>query len=140
MKAQSDMQQAEREIRAWLTDCTPAGVAMEGLMDAYLGRTEAERTAFVAAMVGRLTISAHICPRFHRQASEADANSLPAPPAAAAPDSGGALPAKVDMSRIRHAPRLARLRWGRAPKIVGASQFHWEASHDRHGNGAARAF
>ena len=57
MTIQSDMQQAEREIRAWLTNCTPAGAAMEGLMDAYLGRSEPERKAFVAALIGRLTVA-----------------------------------------------------------------------------------
>jgi hypothetical protein len=52
MTEQSNIQAAEREIRAALE----APDAMAAMLDAYCARQEAKRLAFVAALIGRVVV------------------------------------------------------------------------------------
>jgi hypothetical protein len=43
--------QAKHEIRAWTVDGTPMAEMVAGLWDAYQGRAEQEKQAFVSALI-----------------------------------------------------------------------------------------
>lgn len=54
MSEQSGIQEAELEIAAALRS---GGVAMGAMLAAYCRKTEAEKLAFVAALIGRVVVS-----------------------------------------------------------------------------------
>ncbi|HEY0224607.1 MAG TPA: hypothetical protein VGC38_08845 [Pseudolabrys sp.] len=56
MSVESDLRKAELEIRAWTAPNTPRNDAINGLLEAYQYRDEAQKEAFVAALIGRLII------------------------------------------------------------------------------------
>ncbi|HEY5305583.1 MAG TPA: hypothetical protein VIJ52_02790 [Pseudolabrys sp.] len=56
MSIESDIRQAELEIRAWLGPNTASHERTIGLLEAYQVRTPEQKEAFVAALIGRLLI------------------------------------------------------------------------------------
>jgi hypothetical protein len=56
MTVESDIRQAELEIRAWLAPTTPAHEIVSGLLQAYQVRNIEQKEAFVAALLGRVLI------------------------------------------------------------------------------------
>jgi len=53
----SEMRAAEVEMRAWTCPGTPLDRMTEGLLDAYLTRSDSEKLAFVGALIGRIMIA-----------------------------------------------------------------------------------
>jgi hypothetical protein len=53
----SEMRSAEIEIKAWTCPGTSLDTMTSGLLDGYLIRSESERLAYVAALVGRLMVA-----------------------------------------------------------------------------------